>query len=258
MVYFHIHAVVMSREYYEYDQSLESIQEFSKNYNEKQRLLISGVPINPKEIGKLRIYKTVLRNREIVGARVWDVGINVTRRFIKAPPSDSFAPKPSTKDVFIVHGHDHEPMKELRAILKEIGFNPIVLHEQASGSRTIIEQLEKHSNVDYTFVVLTPDDWGGNKEDFFSVLDGITKRLSDLEDAFYLKDLQYRARQNVILEFGYFIGKLGREKVCCLLKGNIEKPSDMHGIIHMQFTDSVREVRNKIIKELQAVGYEIE
>lgn len=257
MTYFHIHVVVMGQNYYEYDQTLESIQEFSKNYNEKHKLLISGVPINPEEIGKLRIYMTELRNAEIKGARVWDVGLNVTRRFIKAPPSDSFAPIPSAKDVFIVHGQDHEPMKELKEFLKEIGFNPIVLHEQASGSRTIIEQLEKYSKVGYAFVILTPDDWGGNKDDFLSVLDGIASGYTDLEDAFHDREFRYRARQNVILEFGYFIGKLGRDKVCCLLKGNVEKPSDMHGIIHIPFKDSVKKAQYKIIKELKAVGFKI-
>jgi len=72
-----------------------------------------------------------------------------------------------------------------------------------------------------------------------------------------IKLLKPRARQNVVLEFGYFMGLLGRDRVCCLYKGNVELPSDMHGIVYISFKESVTEVRNKIIKELKAAGYEI-
>ena len=255
MPYFHIHVVVMGQNYYEYDQTLESVQKFFKLFNANQKLLVNGVLINPKEIGKLRICETELRNEEIIGARVWDVGINVTRRFITSPPSDDFAPKPPNKDIFMVHGQDHKSVKELKKLLQEIGLNPIVLHEQASGSRTIIEKLEKYSKVGYAFVILTPDDISGKMDDFLSALDGMVRGYTDLEDAFELGDIHYRARQNVILEFGYFIGKLGRDKVCCLLKGDVERPSDMHGIVYIPFKDSVEEVHDKIITELKAVGY---
>ena len=61
----------------------------------------------------------------------------------------------------------------------------------------------------------------------------------------------------MILEFGYFIGKLGRDRVCCLYKGDVELPSDMHGIVYIPFKDSVEEARDMIIKELREAGYEI-
>jgi len=69
--------------------------------------------------------------------------------------------------------------------------------------------------------------------------------------------IKHRARQNVILEFGYFIGLLGRDKVCCLYKGDVELPSDMRGIVYIPFSKSVNRVREKIIKELQSAGYEL-
>ena len=126
-------------------------------------------------------------------------------------------------------------------MLKEFGLNPIVLHEQPSGSRTIVEKLERYSDVGYAFVVLTPDDLGGPFKD---------RRILRLE-------AKERPRQNVTLEFGYFIGKLGRDKVCCLLKGNVERPSDMHGIVYVPFKESVNEVRDKIVKELKAADYRL-
>ena len=156
----------------------------------------------------------------------------------------------SSSKVFIVHGKDHKPLKELGAMLIEFGLNPIVLHEKASGSRTIVEKLEKYSDVGYAFVILTSDDVGGSKHKYDRYLSKI--------DIHAIEDLCERARQNVILEFGYFIGKLGRDRVCCLHKGKVELPSDMHGIVYICFKESVSEVRDKIIKELKAAGYEVE
>ena len=154
-----------------------------------------------------------------------------------------------TKDIFIVHGRDHEPMKELKEMLKGFRLNPVVLHEQPSGSRTIVEKLEKYSKVSFAFVILTPDDVGGSKEK----MNGITKKVGLRT----IDELRERARQNVILEFGYFIGLLGRDHVCCLYKGVVELPSDMHGIVYVPFKESISEVRRKIIEELREVGYKI-
>jgi predicted nucleotide-binding protein len=152
--------------------------------------------------------------------------------------------KTKSNSVFIVHGTDHQPVKELKVILRENGLRPIILHEQAGGSRTIVEKLEKYSDVGYAFVILTPDDVGGN----FQGYKGKLMQFSRLD---------IRARQNVVLEFGYFIGHLGREKVCCLYKGNIELPSDMHGICYVHFQDSINEVKGTILKELEAAGYQL-
>ena len=151
---------------------------------------------------------------------------------------------PLSKNVFIVHGRDYKPMEELKTMLSEFGLNPIVLHEQPSGSRTIVEKLEKYSDVGYAFVILTPDDMGVFADEIM-----MDKLLPTI--------MKPRARQNVVLEFGYFIGKLGRDRVCCLYKGEVVVPSDMHGIVYIPFKESVKECCDKIIKELKAVGYEI-
>jgi len=183
----------------------------------------------------------------------------------------------SSSKVFIVHGRDHEPMKELKAMLSEFGLNPIVLHEQPSGSRTIVEKLERYSDVGYAFVILTPEDLGSSFDELVEKLRD-APRVETEEDMRrikgdkislerhilfvealrrYLDFLKTRARQNVILEFGYFMGLLGRDRVCCLYKGDVELPSDMHGIVYISFKKSVSEVRDKIVKELKEAGYEI-
>ena len=171
---------------------------------------------------------------------VWtDVGQGLSYEAAVALLSIEKAEVPiSARNVFIVHGHDVQPVKQLKEMLAEFGLNPIVLHEQPSGSRTIIEKLERYSDVGYAFVILTPDDVGCQGLGLIGVLNP-------------------RARQNVVLEFGYFIGRLGRDRVCCLYKGDVELPSDMQGIVYVPFKESLQECRNKIAKELRNAGYKI-
>lgn len=194
---------------------------------------------------------------------------NVTDKFIKTFPQRKKEPTEETvtisKNVFIVHGRDHKPMKELKAMLQGFGLNPIVLHEQPSGSRTIVEKLEKYSDVGYAFVILTPDDVGCSKDRYLQLYNVCLSKKGESEgkrkenmDFFFKNMIQMlinRARHNVVLEFGYFIGRLGRDRVCCLHKGSVELPSDMHGIVYIPFGESVNEVKENIIKELEEAGY---
>ena len=115
--------------------------------------------------------------------------------------------------VFLVHGRDNETKQTVARFLEKLGLEVIILHEMSSGGKTIIEKFEANSDVTYAVVLLTPDDVGAEK--------GERDRLNS------------RARQNVIFELGYFTGKLGRENVCTLLRGNIERPSDYDGIIYI-------------------------
>jgi predicted nucleotide-binding protein len=96
-----------------------------------------------------------------------------------------------SRKIFIVHGHDNEAKVEVARFLERVGFEAIILHEQANRGRTIIEKVEMHSDVGFAVVLLTPDDEGGKR--------GNSTRP--------------RARQNVVLELGYFIGRLGRDRV---------------------------------------------
>lgn len=277
MSYYHIHIVLKGKDYYEFNQTEEGVKKLTKLYMQGKEFAFNGIFINSCEIEEIRICETTFTKRFF--ENVWDDTPDVTRNFIKFPPQG--VAKRTTrktilhdKDVFIVHGKDHKPMKELKVMLKEFGLNPIVLHEQPGGSRTIVEKLEKYSDVGYAFVILTPDDSGCEKvstntttqwaveiEYFTSRGIDITEnkilRNRSKEVVRMLKSLRDRARQNVILEFGYFIGLLGRDRICCLYKGNVELPSNMHGIVYIPFKESLNEVRNKIIKELKEAGYEI-
>mgnify|MGYP001793401162 CR=1 FL=1 len=140
-----------------------------------------------------------------------------------------------TNEVFVVHGHDGQARESVARYLEKIGFKPIILHEKASSSMTIIEKIEAHSEVAFTVVLLTPDDVGGNDD----------------------SRLLPRARQNVILELGYFLAKLGRKKVCALKKGDVETPSDFDGIMYVPFDDG-EAWKVTLAKEMRAAGLEID
>lgn len=300
MSFYHVRITKKSRrttDTLELDLSKEELLERIVNpFLNGTTFMCSGEPIDPFNVAAIHINETERKSAELIPeikaerarSRVlvaisdkWYVtkkGKDVTKEFIVHPPKKQEAVKisvESSKNVFIVHGRDHEPMKELKSLLYEFGLNPIVLHEQASGSRTIIEKLEKHSDVGFAFVLLTPDDAGYCqyerrvlsdeyglkikltlrklrsiiKKEHETILGTIMKGFVDV--------LHGRARQNVVLEFGYFMGLLGRDRVCCLLKGDVEKPSDMHGIVYVPFKASVKEKRNMIIKELEEAGYEL-
>lgn len=149
----------------------------------------------------------------------------------------------SNNKVFIVHGHDEIAKTSLEIFLKELGLEPVVLHRQADEGNTIIEKFEKHSNVGYAFVLLTPD------ERAF-----LTSETSIPEDE---RNIEFRARSNVIFEFGYFVGKLGRNRVCCLYKGDVMLPSDVSGLIYKKYQSSIEEAGYSIIKDLKAAGYSL-
>lgn len=144
-------------------------------------------------------------------------------------------PKAPSRKIFVVHGHDEAARESVARFIEKIGFDPIVLHEQANRGRTIIEKVEAHSDVGFAVVLLTPDDVGGT-------------------DATNLKP---RARQNVLLELGYFVGRLGRDRVCALKRGEVEIPSDFGGVVWTTYDDR-NGWRTELGKELQAAGFEID
>lgn len=111
------------------------------------------------------------------------------------------------------------------------------MHEQPSQGRTIIEKFEDHSDVEYAIALITPDDIGSS--------------INDLDNT------RQRARQNVIFEFGYFLGKLGRHKVVGLIKGDIEVPSDYSGVLYIPIDESGA-WRFLLIKELKSAGYDVD
>ena len=150
----------------------------------------------------------------------------------------------NSKKVFVVHGHDHGLKIELEVFLSRIGLVPIVLHREVDGGQTIIEKFESNSDVAFVFILLTPDDVA------------YTADQQDLSDSSRVKE--FRARQNVIFEFGYFVAKLGRRRVCALHKGDVAIPSDLSGLIYKKVETGVEGIGFSLIKELKAAGLELQ
>ncbi len=149
----------------------------------------------------------------------------------------------SSNKIFVVHGHDHILKTEVENFLNDIGLEPIVLHKKPDEGQTLIEKFEKYSDVGYAFILLTPD------EVAYSI------KQDNLKDAERKKEK--RARPNVIFEFGYFVGRLGRNRVCCLYKSDVELPSDLSGLLYKKIDTSVKAQAYDIMKELKAAGYQI-
>ena len=218
-------------------------------FTTNRRIICNGVVINPEHVDTLRVYETDFRidtDNEDPKIIIHESAFDVTNEILNtvSTPIKQNA-NPISYDLgqaFVVHGHDTTSKLELARMLEnELGIKAIILHEQANGGKTIIEKLERHSDrPGYAFVLLTPDDVGGIK--------------SPDDDA---SELKTRARQNVIFELGYFVGKLGRERVCCLYNGEVEIPSDMAGVLYLPFQKSVKECFSDIVKELKHAGYQL-
>lgn len=142
----------------------------------------------------------------------------------------------SNKKVFIVHGHDELAETQMARFIEKIGLQAIILHEQPNSGRTIIEKIEANSDVQYAVVLYTPCDLGRAKEDEIRIE-------------------RYRARQNVVFEHGYLIGKLGRDKVSALVKGDVETPGDISGVVYIEMDDGGA-WKTQLVKEMKSVGLE--
>lgn len=142
-----------------------------------------------------------------------------------------------SNQVFIVHGRDQGALAEVKLVLIQLGLEPVILQELPDQGRTIIEKFEDHSHVGFAVVLCTPDDDGGLAS----------------EDAERLP----RARQNVVFEWGFFIGKLGRDKVCALIKGHVEIPSDYSGVLYVEM-DERGAWRLDLAKELNEAQYVVD
>lgn len=143
---------------------------------------------------------------------------------------------PGGHRIFIVHGHDNAVKFDVARFLDGLGLESIILHEKPNQGRTIIEKFEEYSDVGFAVVLLTADDQGGPINS---------------------SNLQLRARQNVILELGYFLGKLGRKRVCALIDTGIDIPSDFSGVIYIPI-DPEEGWKAKLAKELREAGYSVD
>jgi len=141
----------------------------------------------------------------------------------------------NSSQVFIVHGHDEIAKLEMADFITSLGLTPIILHMQPSSGRTIIEKIEYYSNVGFGIVLYTPCDVGS--------------KVGDLTG-------KYRARQNVVFEHGYLIGKLGRPRVVAVVKSSVETPNDISGVVYVSL-DEQNIWKETLKTEMRSVGYQV-
>lgn len=153
-------------------------------------------------------------------------------------PGESAQHVHTPDSVFLVHGHNDAVRETSARLLEKLGLKAIILNEQASGSDTVIEKLERYADVHFAVVLMTADDVGGKKVAANQVLHD-------------------RARQNVVLELGYFMGKIGRRKVCVLYEKGVELPSDYHGVVYIEI-DNTGAWRYTLAKELKQAGLQVD
>lgn len=138
----------------------------------------------------------------------------------------------NNKRIFIVHGHDEAKKWELKNFLARLNLDPVILHEQDDLGKTIIEKFEYYAAAcSFAFVLLTPDD--------------VAPREPNTQEA------EWRARQNVIMELGWFMAKFGRQRVIIIQKGHVEIPSDILGVLYLPVRESIEEVSEKIRQRLR-------
>lgn len=139
---------------------------------------------------------------------------------------------PSNK-IFIVHGHNETINHEVARTIEKLGLEAIILREQPNSGQTIIEKFENNAKeTNFAVILMTADDKVGENEEF-------------------------RARQNVIFEMGYFMGKLGRSHVMCLLQNDVEKPGDIDGVVYTPL-DPSGVWKFSLVKELKECGYKVD
>ncbi len=143
--------------------------------------------------------------------------------------------------IFVIHGHDVALKTELARLLERLDLLPIILHEQPDQGMTVLSKLRAElRDVGYAFALLTPDD-----------------QASPIDQP---RAKRKRARQNVVFEHGMLVGLLGPDRVCAIVRGDIEIPSDLSGVLYKRIgmDDSVDSIALELVKELRSAGYDVD
>lgn len=240
----------------------DMIELIVKPYSKNEQIYINGRYIDRNKIRLLKIKSSEKKLEELrdiaqstVSSRISFIYtpivivngekyvVDITKEVLKStggilkPNTSETQSTPSDKNkVFIVHGRDNLAKTQAARFVEKLGFEAIILHEQVSSGKTIIEKIEAHTNVGFAIILYTPCDIGGLAND---------------------KNQEPRARQNVVFEHGYFIGKLGRNNVCALVKGNVETPNDISGVVYVPLDDHDA-WQVKIAKEMRNSGYAVD
>jgi len=271
MAYYHILIQVQASEKKHFELDETDLSEIKEDiiipYLKGEQFLFDGYTFDKEKIQRILIKESNRSSKEYAEEKNRNLNPNIplcffphdiveddecttdiTKRTIReckeeATPksADSLPNKPKApidkSKVFIVHGHDNAAKEAVARFIEKIGLQAIILHEQASSGQTIIEKIEANSNVGFGIVLYTPCDLGAPQEQ--------------------KENLKPRARQNVVFEHGYLIGKIGRKNVCALVKGDIETPNDISGVVYIKM-DEGDSWKSAVAREMKACDYEVD
>jgi predicted nucleotide-binding protein len=228
----------------EYNSAIEKIEKASNLNLEEYKVpanMLDREPVSGNSLTGEIEYSTEIFCERSVLLRKLDSALdylNQSSLFATKPP-DIVKPNFETSEkVFIVHGHNDAVKESVARFIEKLELKAVILHEQPNKGRTIIEKFIDYSDVGFALVLLTADDVGAKKIE------------SNMK-------LTPRARQNVIFELGYFIGRIGRERVCAIYEEGVEIPSDYRGVV-FEPLDSKGNWKFAIAKELREAGYDID
>jgi len=195
---------------------------------------------NPRGLvlGKVHAVGSIENENKITGRWKSDIGTEGVFTVERHDMSEVVAHLPKNKSVFVVHGHDEGTKQSVARFLEKMGVVPVILQEQINKGMTVLEKFEAFADrAVFAIVLMTPDDKGYpvNRE----------------------SEAKYRARQNVILELGYFSAKLGRNRILVLTEGDIELPSDIFGVVYEKM-DHGEGWKIRLARELREAGLEID
>lgn len=253
-----------NKEYFELDKTVDITEIESRivsPYLKKQSIHFDGYFIESKDIKRVLVVETLkptkelleyerhfnrkkflfLNNKGILNNRKHTTNIT-TAVFDRVKTSldnksmtTNNPKKIDLSKIFIVHGRDNELKQEVARFIENLGFEAIILHEQANKGQTIIQKFEANSDVGYAIILYTPCDDG---------------RLVGQQE------LKPRARQNVVFEHGYLMAKLGADKVTLLRKGDVEMPSDIQGLTYHDIDGGTWKI--KVALELKGAEYDVD
>lgn len=190
------------------------------------------------ELGRVTIICTLEANGKLSGRWQSDIGTEGTLSATKFEKGALQKELPKNNSVFIVHGQDEATKHTVARYLEKLGVHPVILQEQINRGMSLIEKFEDYAaRAGFAVILMTPDDFG------YAVANEAQKK--------------HRARQNVVLELGYFFAKLGREKTIVLIKGDIELPSDVMGIVY-EIMDNGEGWKLKLARELREAGFDVD
>lgn len=271
-MYYHVIIKPKSDKYYgEYKTDLtkeQLISRFIEPYEQGMPIVINGKTVQPDDLERITIsqsertiesfipqiraenqnssvvmiggpsytYQAIGRAKGVTDEFI-EGAVGYKKALISSHSTDPKSEGDNPTRVFIVHGHDESAQNKAARFVEKLGFEAIILHEKASSGRTIIEKIEHYSDVGFAIVLYTPDDVGNVKSE--------------------AENLNVRARQNVIFEHGYLIGRLGREKVSALVDGKLELPNDISGVVYIGLDEGVS-WQLQLAKEMKQSGYDID